>query len=397
MKVTDVKIHVVSVPLIPPETWRFGRLWGLTSAVVEVETNEGITGIGETNGSPLIKLVVEAIKANSSWLVGEDPRRIKAFVRASYDRGWHHYPYIGNMALAALETALWDIVGKLYGVPVHQMMGGAVRDRIPYYWYVSPLERTPESVRHEAAEGVRQGFRTMYMKAGFDVATDLALTRAIREEVGPEIGIRIDPNEGWSVYEARRALAAFEELDVEFVEEPIDMHDLEGLGFLRRTTGTRLGSNQSSWLTHNVLDVVRRGAADVIVTDQHQLGGLSAFRDVAGLCEIAGIPLIKHAFGDMGITTVAAMHVLATLPEPTFANQQFVQVLEHDLLSEPLKFRDGQLDLPMGPGLGIALDRDAIAHYSRLYEEYGEFEGYSPGFGPSPIPEHELGGPRTGE
>ena len=87
----------------------------------------------------------------------------------------------------------------------------------------------------------------MYMKAGFDVATDPALTRALREEVGPEIGVRIDPNEGWSVYEARRALAAFEELDVEFVEEPIDMHDLEGLGFLWRTTGTRLGSNQSSW------------------------------------------------------------------------------------------------------------------------------------------------------
>jgi L-alanine-DL-glutamate epimerase-like enolase superfamily enzyme len=393
MKVTDVKIHVVSVPLIPPETWRFGRLWGLTTAVVEVETDEGVTGVGETNGSPLIGLVVEAIRANSSWLIGEDPRRIKAFVRASYDRGWHHYPYIGNMALAALETALWDIVGKFYNVPVHQLMGGAVRERVPYYWYVSPLERTPEAVAETAAEGVRQGFRTLYMKIGFDIAGDLELTRAIREQVGPDIGIRVDPNEGWTVYEARQALAAFEELNVEFVEEPIDMHNTEGLGFLRRTTGTRLGSNQSSWLPHNVLDVIRRGAADVVVTDQHQLGGLGAFRDVAGLCEIAGVPLIKHAFGDMGITTVAAMHVLATLPEPTLAHQQFVQVLEHDLLSEPLQFRDGQLDLPTGPGLGISLDRDALAHYCRLYEEYGEFEGYSPGFGPSPVPDHELGGP----
>ena len=171
------------------------------------------------------------------------------------------------------------------------------------------------------------------------------------------------------------------------------MHNVEGLSFLRRTTGTRLGSNQSSWLPHNVLEVIRRGAADVVVTDQHQLGGLSAFRDVAGLCEIAGIPLIKHAFGDMGITTVAAMHVLATLPEPMLANQQFIQVLEHDLLSEPLQFRDGQLDVPTGPGLGISLDHEAIAHYSRLYTEYGEFEGYSPGFGASPVPEHELGGP----
>ena len=143
MKVTDVKVHVVSVPLTEPETWQFGRLWGLTSAVVEVETDEGISGIGETLGSPYIKLVVEAIRQNAQWLKGRDPRRIRSFLADSADRGWHHYPHIGHMASAALEMALWDITGKAAGVPLHQFFGGAVRDRVPYYWYMTVFDRTP--------------------------------------------------------------------------------------------------------------------------------------------------------------------------------------------------------------------------------------------------------------
>jgi L-alanine-DL-glutamate epimerase-like enolase superfamily enzyme len=390
VKVTDVRIRVVSVPFTEAETWRYGRLWGLTSAIVEVETDQGLTGIGETNGSPLIGLVVEALRANVRWLLGEDPRHINTFLRRSRARGWHHYPHIGNMALAALEMSLWDIVGKAHNAPVHQFFGGLERTSVPYFWYVTAYDRTPETVRRQAAEGVRRGFKTMYLKIGFDVDDDVALTRAMREEVGPNIGIRVDVNEGWSRYEAVRALRAFEELDIEFVEEPLNMHDRAGLAFLRRQTATRLGSNQSSWLPHDVLDVIERGAADVVVTDPHQLGGLSVFRDVAAMCELAGVPLIKHAFGDLGITTAATLHVLATLPEPALANQQFISILESDLLTTPLEFKGGKLEVPMGPGLGVELDGDAVEHYAGLYQKYGEFEGYSPGFRESPIPANEL-------
>ena len=392
MKVTDVKTYVVSVPFVECETWRYGRLWGLTSAIVEVETDEGITGIGETNGSPLIGLVVEAIRANSRWLIGEDPTKITEFVRRSRDLGWHHYPYIGNMALGALEMALWDILGKSLAVPIHVFFGGAVRESVPYFWYVTAYERTRDEVARQALEGVANGFDTMYLKVGFEVDDDVALTRAIREAVGPTINIRVDVNEGWTRFEAVRALKAFEELDLQFVEEPINMHDREGLAWLRGKTSTRIGSNQSSWLRENVVDTLRRSCADVIVTDPHQLGGLSVFRDVAAMCELAGIPLIKHAFGDLGLTTAASSHVLATLPEPTLANQQFITILEHDLLTEPLRIEEGWMKVPTGPGIGVELDMNAVAYYGELYEKYGEYEGYSPGFGPSPVPAPELRG-----
>src|SRR5271169_2872634 len=111
MKVTGVDVHVVSVPFVHPETWRFGRMWGLTNAIVEVP------------GSPLISLVKDAIEATAGWTVGEDPFRINQFLRRSSDRGWHHYPYLGNAATAGVEMALWDICGKALGTPVHQFFG----------------------------------------------------------------------------------------------------------------------------------------------------------------------------------------------------------------------------------------------------------------------------------
>jgi L-alanine-DL-glutamate epimerase-like enolase superfamily enzyme len=389
MKVTDVKIHVVSVPLTEPETWRFGRLWGLTSAIVEVQTDEGITGIGETLGSPYIKLVVEAIRQTATWLKGTDPRRIRSFLADSADRGWHHYPHIGNMATAALEMALWDIVGKSAGLPLHHFFGGAVRDRLPFYWYMTVHDRTPAGVRKQAREGVERGFKTVYMKIGFDIDDDIRLIRAIRDEIGPGVGIRVDPNEGWSQFDALRALRELEDVNLEFVEEPTDMNNIDAIAYLRRHTRTRIGSNQSSWFPHTIRDVLVRQAADVVVTDPHQLGSLTAFHDAGVMCGIFGVPVVKHAFGDLGVTTAASMHVLATLHGPVLPHQQYVQVMEHDLLAEPLLFDQGCLEVPTRPGIGVDLDREAIAHYGELYEKYGEYEGYSPGFDPSVVPEHE--------
>jgi len=175
-------------------------------------------------GSPYIKLVVEAIEQTAKWVLGTDPRKIRTFLSECDDRGWHHYPHIGHMASAAIEMALWDIVGKAAGMPLHQFFGGAVRERVDYYWYMTVLDRTPAGVRKQAREGVSKGFKTVYMKVGFDIDDDIALIREIRDEVGPKVGIRVDPNEGWSAFDARRALQELESVGLEYVEEPIDMN-----------------------------------------------------------------------------------------------------------------------------------------------------------------------------
>jgi L-alanine-DL-glutamate epimerase-like enolase superfamily enzyme len=378
MRVTSVDVRIVSVPFTHPETWRFGRLWGLTNAIVEVHTDAGITGIGEVPGSPLIGMVREALEATSAWIIGEDPMKVRQFLRRASDRGWHHYPYIGNAAAAGIEMALWDICGKALGCPVHQFFGGLDTENVPFYWYIWVTDRQPDTARQEAAEGVARGFKTMYIKIGFDLQNDIALARAIREEVGDGIALRVDANEAWTAFEAIDALQRFEDVGLEFLEQPIDMHDIAGLVDLRTKSRTRIGANQSVWQPWQVPEVLARRAGDVIVTDQHQLGGLVPFRDAAAMCEVANVPLIKHAFGDLAITTIAATHVLGTLASPQLGHQQHLTILEHDLLTTPVEFVDGAIAVPTGPGLGIELDQEAVRFYEGVYRDHGEFEGYGP-------------------
>jgi L-alanine-DL-glutamate epimerase-like enolase superfamily enzyme len=378
MRVTSVDIRIVSVPFTHPETWRFGRLWGLTNAIVEVHTDAGITGIGEVPGSPLIGMVRDALEATSAWIVGEDPMRVRQFLRRAADRGWHHYPYIGNAAAAGIEMALWDICGKALGCPVYQFFGGLDTENVPFYWYIWVTDRRPSTARQQAAEGVSRGFKTMYIKIGFDLQNDLAIARAIREEVGDGIALRVDANEAWTPFEAIDALQRFEDVGLEFLEQPIDMHDIAGLADLRTKSRTRIGANQSVWQPWQVPQVLARRAGDVIVTDQHQLGGLVPFRDAAAMCEVANVPIIKHAFGDLAITTIAATHVLATLASPQLGHQQYLTILEHDLLTTPVQFVDGAIPVPTGPGLGIELDHEAVRFYEDVYRKHGEFEGYGP-------------------
>jgi L-alanine-DL-glutamate epimerase-like enolase superfamily enzyme len=386
MKVTDVDIHIVSVPFTRPETWRFGRMWGLTNAIVEVHTDEGITGIGEVPGSPLIGLVRDALQATVPWIVGEDPMRVNEFLTRASDRGFHHYPYLGNGAVAAIEMALWDIAGKALGCPVHQFFGGLQTEHVPFYWFIPVEDRSVATVRAQAAEGLARGFKTMYIKIGFDLANDLALARAIKEEVGDAAAVRVDANEAWSTFEAIDALQRFEDVGVEFVEQPVDMHDLRGMADLRAKSRVRIGANQSAWLPWQVPEVLSQRAGDVVVTDPHQLGGLVPFHTAATMCQVANVPIVKHAFADLGVTTIATTHVLGTLPSPQLGHQQFATFLVHDLLSVPLDFVEGALAVPTGPGLGIELDRDALAFYGGIFEEYGEFEGYGPITPESPLP-----------
>ena len=122
--------------------------------------------------------------------------------------------------------------------------------------------------------------------------------------------------------------------------------------------------------------MIAQHAADVIVTDPHQLGGLVPFHNAATMCETAGLPICKHAFADLGVTTIATSHVLATLPSPQLGHQQFLTFLVHDLIADKVEFVDGAIPVPTGPGLGIELDRDALEFYGDIYKQYGEFEGY---------------------
>ena len=260
MKVTGVDVHVVSVPYTFPETWRFGRVWGLTNAIVEVHTDEGITGIGEVPGSPLITLVRDALEATIPWIVGEDPLRVNAVPAARRQTAaGTTTPISATAPTAAIEMALWDICGKAHGCPVHQFFGGLDTEHVPFYWFVGVDDRTPETAREQAAEGAARGFKTRLHQDRLRASRTISrLARAIRDEVGDDVAVRVDANEAWSVFEAVDALQRFEDVGVEFVEQPIDMHNIDGLADLRAKSRVRIGANQSAWLPHQVPEVIAK-------------------------------------------------------------------------------------------------------------------------------------------
>ncbi len=376
MKVSSVDVHIVSVPYTFPEVWRFGTSWGLTNAIVEVHANEGITGIGEVPGSPLIALVRDALEATIPWIVGEDPFRVKEFLARAADRGWHHYPYLGNGATAAIEMALWDICGKALGCPVHQFFGGMQTEQVPFYWFVGAEGRKPETVRRQAAEGAERGFKTVYIKIGFDLENDLLLARALRDGRRRRRGSGRRERGVVGIRSGRRAAALRgRRRRVRRAADRHAQHRRPG-GLARQVAcADRSQSVRVATVAGAGRDRPASGRRD-----RHRSPPARWPRSVShGGDDLrgAGIPICKHAFADLGVTTIATSHVLATLPSPQLGHQQFLTFLVHDLLATKVEFVDGAIPVPTGPGLGIELDRDALEFYKGIYQQYGEFEGYA--------------------
>ena len=245
MKITDIRWTPVFVPFHRPELWVWSRRGGMTSIVIEVETDEGVVGLGECAAWPSFGLTTQVLESIRELAIGEDPLGPEPLWRRLYVLGgWRHASPAGNPALSGFETALWDIVGKVAGLPLHTLFGGAVRDRLEYFYYL--MRGDVDEVAAEAAEAVAAGFSTLYLKIGMGLDEDVALIEAIREAAGPAAKIRVDPNEGWSFATSRSMLDRLAHVDIELLEQPTLAWNHEELARLRATR-TGILSNESSW------------------------------------------------------------------------------------------------------------------------------------------------------
>ena len=378
MRISALKTTIVSVPYTEDEIWVYGRRRGITNVLVEVETDEGLAGVGEAVGWPTPRIAVEVLESVEATVLGRDPARIEELMRDLYlRRGWHYFRNTAGTALAGLEMALWDLAGKRAGLPLNVLFGGSVRERVPYYWYVPAADH--ESMARKAREGVERGFGTVYLKVGFENGGTVDAVRAVREAIGPKPRLRVDANEAWTVTEAVRFIRALTPLGLEFVEQPVNMYDLDALAEVSERVSVPIAANQTSWDEFATLAVLARGSAHVVVTDPHQVGGLARFKKVAAMAEIADTPVVKHSFGDLGVTTYAAAHVLATCPNAGLAHQTHYQLLDADVIAGgPPSFEAGSLALPAGPGIGVELDRDRVGEFADRYRRDGDFSPYEP-------------------
>jgi muconate cycloisomerase len=194
--------------------------------------------------------------------------------------------------------------------------------------------------------------------------------------VADRIKIRVDANEAWPVGHAVSMIERFYPFNLEFVEQPVASRDLDGLARVRAASRVPIAANQAAFTHYDVLEVIKRRAADVIVTGPHQSGGLLQFKKIAALVETAALPLNRHAVGELGVGATAGLHVMATLPNLMDGNQIHHQLLADDVLAEPLRLKGGTLAVPHGPGLGIVLDHDKVEFYARQYQEHGQYYNF---------------------
>ena len=375
MKITQIRQTIVAIPQhrAYQSSWRRSGhgTTALQSVLVEIDTEEGVTGIGE---SPVVWAgqadVTRALIAGVEHLVvGADPLECDIIRRRLYaETGMAHLGTQGiSWALSGIDTALWDIVGRVAGQPLHRLWGGAWRDRSAFYADLVPGD--PEEMALDAEAWVERGFRTLYFKVGFAPDIDEARVRAVRAAVGDGPRIRIDANAAWSPALALRMLQRLGELDIEYVEQPLPAGDPAELARLRARSPVPILAHESSLTLEGTLAVIRAGAADALQLDPRFDAGIAGARTGAQVAEAAGLPVVTHTFGETGVGTALMLQLHAAHRNFVLDNQTYYPNLTGDvILGGPLEFDGPFLAVPTGPGLGVELDRERVAHWASYYE-----------------------------
>ena len=374
LRIVGLEATPISIPFSRAERWALGEWRGISAIIVQIHTQDGTTGIGEVvPGGPSANVALAALEALTPLLEGRDAGSICRNIQLlRYGGGWHWFPGQANLILAGVEVALWDIVGKALGQPLHRLFGGQLRPDIEFMYF---LMRSPDpaDMINEARTATDSGFRTIYVKLGPNIDEDVELIRRLRTELGESVRFRVDANEEWTPGTALRALVKLEQLDLEFIEQPVRNSDLDSLARLRTRTRVPIAADQSAWTGERILEIVQRGAADVILTDPHREGGLMGFRHAGALCEAAGLPIVYHAFTLLSLSVAAAMHVLSVMPNALLAHQAYPPgFLSHDV-TEVVDISTGRAPVPQAPGLGVQLDPEKLAVAARHFEDVGAY------------------------
>jgi len=381
VKIVDLKVTTVTVPLEAPLRHAIGCHWGrFVRTIIEVETDEGIIGLGEMGGGG--ESAEAAFRSLRPYLIGHDPARFHElrFKIANPTTSLYNNR---TQLLAALEFACLDILGQKWGVPVSELLGGRVRDRVQFaaylfFRYPNPRDRQGEVrtihqlVAHARTLRERYGFRTHKLKGGvFPPAYELECYRALAAEL-PQDQLRFDCNGTWSTEEGIWFARQIEDINNDYLEDPV--FGLQGMRRIREKTCIPLATNtvvaNFEQLATNILST----SADVILLDTTFWGGIRACIKAADICETFQLGISLHSSGELGIQLATMLHLGAVLPTLTFAGDAHYHHLADDVITGGrMQYKDGSISVPTAPGLGVTLDRDKVAQYAALYKELGSY------------------------
>jgi glucarate dehydratase len=381
MKITDIRATPVTVPLEAPLRHANGCHWGrFVRTIIEVETDEGLIGLGEMGGGG--ESAVAAFQGLKSYLVGHDPAQLERmrFLIANPTASLYNNR---TQILAALEFACLDLLGQKWGVPVHDILGGRVRDRIPFasylfFRYPNPRDgsgevRTCEQlVDHALDLRKTHGFKSHKLKGGvFSPAYELACYRALAHAM-PEDSFRFDPNAVWSTEQAIWFGQHIEDINNDYLEDPV--YGMHGMRRTREKVRMPLATNTVvvgfEQLAANVLET----AVDVILLDTTFWGGIRPCVKAAGLCEAFQLGVAVHSSGELGIQLATMLHLGAVVPNLSFsADAHYHHLVDDVIVGGKMCYCGGSIAVPTAPGLGVRLDYDRLAEYHELFKRLGTY------------------------
>lgn len=367
MKIIDVETIRLRAA-IPTEGRVFSRSGVRTSrstTLVRIETDEGVAGLGSCSGNgELIEVIIGKILR--PVLIGMDPTRIDEVWEKAYIRGGHKEfgtRGIGVVALSGIDLALWDILGKVRGVPVYELLGGKCRDGVPVY-ATALYPEEPAAVAKKARVLADQGFQGVKIKVGFDLAQDIDIVHAVRREVGRDFRVMTDANQGYTVDVALAAAQAFAGEGVFWLEEPLFVEDVRGHATLREKGKVPIAVGENLHTYYAFEDFIVRGAVDFVQPDVARAGGISEIRKIAALAAKHEIALSFHTWGD-GVALAASLHLAAALEVSTVMELDYTyNPLRAELLHESLEVRNGFMAPSDEPGLGVEVNEEALRKFA---------------------------------
>jgi L-alanine-DL-glutamate epimerase-like enolase superfamily enzyme len=363
MKITEVRAIPLTIPvapMTPASTWEagIGR-----QALVRVTTDEGLVGWGECFAYGVTLAVCSVVDdALAPLVVGQDPTRIELLV----DRMHRALMIWGRrglamMAVSGVELALWDLLGKARGVPVHQLLGGLCQPRLRGYASLLRYE-SPGEVRQAVAAALGQGFTAVKLHQ-----TDVASVAAAREVAGPDVDIMLDTNCPWTVEEAIAVGRRLEPYALRWLEEPVwPPEDYAGLARVRQALRMPIACGENDATVFAFREILAAGAADVVQPSITKVGGIAEMKKIATLAASANVTFVPHSFY-FGPGLAATLHVAASTPGVPYVELPPGQ-LAAPLLAEPIRQSGGVATVSDRPGLGADPDPDVLKRYAYARE-----------------------------
>ena len=322
------------------------------------------------------RVSVDLLKKQVSSIIGESPFDIERIL-SQFSHLPYFYGYVAYSIASCVEMACWDLIGKACNQPIHNLIGGCYRDEVEYAMIMNPTGDFPtmqERIVNSAKNWVAQGFTTIKMKGAIeppDVEVDTMY--AVREAVGRDIKLRLDPNGGWSPQTALRTARKLLDVDLEYLEDPT--LGLNAMAWLHKQVPIPFATNMCVVNLTHVPDAFRMGSVDVVLGDPNKFGGITALKKLYAMCDTLGWGSSMHCGFELGIGEACKLQVIASTPSCTYAIDTFYNTLGDDIIKGgKMQFVNGKLKVPKGPGLGVELDEDKVAEFRELYEKYGALD-----------------------